>query len=60
MTIKFLAVTLCLHSIVTLTSCIYLNTTKKVIDYSQLSPAEITEPDEDGLWSTLLEEWTLK
>jgi hypothetical protein len=26
---------------------------------SSLSPAEWTEPYEDGLWSTLLEEWTL-
>lgn len=53
-------VTLCLLAIVTLTSGVYLNTTKKVIDYRQLSPAEITEPDGDGLWSTLLEEWTMK
>jgi hypothetical protein len=32
---------------------------KNVTKRASLSPAEWTEPYEDGLWSTLLEEWTL-
>lgn len=36
------------------------NELKNQTKRESLSPAEWTEPYEDGLWSTLLEEWTLK
>lgn len=32
---------------------------KNVTRFREISPPEWTEPYEDGLWSTLLEEWTL-
>ncbi|CAO1395179.1 unnamed protein product [Diamesa hyperborea] len=41
-------------------SSIYVNSDLKNITKRQnLSPADWTEPYEDGLWGTLLEEWTL-
>lgn len=36
------------------------NELRNVTKRANLSPAEWTEPFEDGLWSALLEEWTLK
>jgi hypothetical protein len=35
------------------------NELKNVTKRENVSPAQWTEPDGDGLWSTLLEEWTL-
>lgn len=35
------------------------NELKNVTKRESISSAEWTEPDGDGLWSTLLEEWTL-
>lgn len=39
-------------------NAVYLDTLKNIT--KRMTPAEITEPDEDGLWTTLLEEWTLR
>lgn len=36
------------------------NELRNVSRQTNVSPAEWTEPYEDGLWSSLLEEWTLK
>ena len=60
MSIKlFFVATICLKIAVTLTSAIFLNTTKQS-NGNKLIPVEMTEPDGDSLWSTLLEEWTLR
>lgn len=46
--------------IVSEVSSIYVNSDLKNITKRQnLSPADWTEPYEDGLWGSLLEEWTL-
>lgn len=58
---KFKCILCITFSLVSLGSAIYVqDELKNVTKRHNLSPAEWAEPFEDGLWSTLLEEYTLK